>query len=506
MKFSRRSQIAAAAIAAAMALTGCSSGGETGSPDQDLALNLSIQSPPSNFSIGNWSGGDATLFLSVYDSLVSLDLEGQIVPSIATSWKYSDDGKTLTFALRAGMNFTDGTPVDAAAVAASLNAALKGASSSAQLGAVAEVEAPDDSTVVLTLSRPDASLLPSLAGVSGGVGATDDLTAESSKLEPVGSGAYLLDKAKTTVGSLYTLTRNPDNWNVDAYPYETVSIRVIQDSTAAQNALKTGQLDFAGITPDLVSQFPTNEFTSGTSLPTAVGALWLVDRAGTIVPALADLRVRQAINMAVDRETIATNLTPGSSTASNQVLSPSGLAFDDDALDTYSYDLDAARDLMADAGYADGFDVTMPSTPISTLYDSTVSQQLADIGIRVTYENVPFQDFYSKVFAGNYGMFFMYNGFSGSDAQDVNASLQGLFNPFNSTSEELQTLIDAANAAPADEQGAAFRAVNNFFIDEAWFSPVSYATGTWVASNDLTYTPPVVGSQNVLPFRPATSN
>jgi peptide/nickel transport system substrate-binding protein len=487
----------AVAIAAGLVLTGCAAP-EPSAPTGPQTLNLSVQAPPSDFSVGNWTGGDPTLLLSIYDTIVGVDGKGAIVPAIAESWEYSDDSLTLTFTIREGQKFSNGEIVDAAAVAASLQQSRQGASSSANLASIADVTAPDDTTVVVTLAEPDAALLTLLGGAAGVVGAPSVLTAESSTLEPVGSGAYTLDKAATTVGSVYSLTRNDDNWNADAYPFETVKMTVIADDTAALNALKAGQLDYGRISEAQIAQFPESEYTTGESLPAAVGGLWLVDRAGDIVPALADVRVRQAINMALDRDSIASNLTEGAF-PTTQIYSPTGEAYSKDLEETYPFDVEAAKGLMAEAGYADGFEITMPSTVISQVYDATISQELSEIGITVNYETVPFQDFYSKVFGGNYAMYFMFNGFSGNDAQDTNSVMGGVFNPFGTTTPELDELLDAANAAPLDEQGEAFAAVNEYLVDEAWFAPISYATGVWVATNRITFTPPV-SQHDVLPF------
>lgn len=508
MKLSTRFRLVAIATvaAAAVALTGCStpsSGGDS-DPDTPQTLELSLNAPPANFQIGNWAGGDSTLFLSVYDTLMYAEVDGSITPGLAESYEYSDDRMTLTFDLRDGATFTDGSPVDAAAVVASLEASRAGSSTAGLLTSITNVEALDDSTVVLTLSEPDASIIPLLTGISGAIGAPDVLAAESSQLTPVGSGPYVLDETKTTVGSTYTLTKNDEYWDADTYPFETVVFTIIQDPTAAQNALQAGQLDYAGVpSADVLKQFNESKFVTGSNRAGNVATLWLVDREGSVVPGLADVRVRQAINLALDREGIAAALNPGTNTATNQVFSPDGEAYSEELSDMYAFDVEEARSLMADAGYADGFAVTMPSTVVSTSYESVLSQALGDIGITVTWETVPFQDFYSKVYGGNYGMFFMVKGPSVADSQDANAVLSTVFNPFNSTTPELEELLATANSADEDQQGPAFRAVNEYLLDNAWFAPISLISGFYVHTKDVDYTPPFVNGLTVKPWSPA---
>ena len=506
MKITRVIRAAAALAIAGLALTACSSGGGQKSAS-DAALNISISAPPSNFQIGNWSGGEAYLYTGVYDTIFRQDNDGSIKPEIAESWDYSTDRTQLTLHIRAGMKFTDGTPVDAAAVAASLNASRAGTSTSQNLASITAVSATDASTVLITLSAPDASLVPNLSGTIGAVGATSVLTADSSKLNPVGSGPYILDKDATTVGSSYVLTRNPDYWDTTSYPYKKVVVKVLADATATQNALLSGQIDVigTGITPAVLKQFPTSKFNSGENTPVAFGALWLVDRAGSVVPALADERVRQAINLVFDRDSIAKNLTGEGSGPTNQVFNPVGTAFDKDLLTETPYDVNQAKTLMAEAGYANGFTVTMPSTVVSTSFEPTITQSLADINITVNWESVQFQDFYPKVLSGNYGMFFMYNGFAGSDPVDTNANLSGIFNPFNTTTPELQTLLATANAASDQDQPAAYQAVNKYFVDNSWYAPLNYSTGFWVSSKAVTYTAPVHYANNLLPFAPSSN-
>jgi peptide/nickel transport system substrate-binding protein len=504
MKKQHSFRAAVAAVAALLMMAGCA-GQETPDATTKTSLSLSVQAPTADMSVGNFTGGDPTIFLAVYDRLVTQNLVGEVTPSIAESWEYSEDNTVLTFAIRAGQTFSNGEVLDADAVVQSIEASRVGAASAPQFASIESIAARDESTVVITLTHPDGSLIYQLAGTSGVVAAPSILGTEGAKLDPVGSGPYVLDKDSSTVGSVYQLKKNPDHWNADAYLFETVEVSVIDDPTAVQNALKTGQLDFATLSsPDLVSQFPTSDFTSGTSNPTAVGGLFLVDREGLVVPALADVRVRQAINLAIDREMIAEKLTPGTGTATVQMASLIGQAYDPSLNEEYAYDVDRAKDLMAEAGYADGFSVTMPSTVLSQTFDATIAQQLSDIGITVNYETVPFQDLYAKLYAGAYGMFWLYNGYAGSDAKDLTQILAGSFNPQATTTPELEDLLATANAAPLEEQGEAFAGVNKYYVDEAWFAPVTAATGMWVASNSITYTPPAVYGDTLLAWQPAS--
>ncbi|MGA1836502.1 ABC transporter substrate-binding protein [Herbiconiux sp. 11R-BC] len=504
MKFRHGAATIAIAAAALLVLSGCGASGAVPAGAAKTTLNLSVQAPTADLSVGNFTGGDPSIFLAVFDRLVTQGVDGALEPGIAESWEYTAGNTVLTFHIRDGQTFSDGEALNADAVVQSIEVARTGAASAAQLSAIESVAASDESTVVITLSRPDGALIYQLAGTNGVIAAPKTLGTEASKLDPIGSGPYVLDQAGSTVGSVYLLKKNPDHWNAAAYKFESVKVAVIADPTAVQNALKTGQLDFGTLSsPDLLSQFPESDFHSGTSNPSAVGGLFIVDRKGLVVPALADIRVRQAINLAIDRDTIVSKLTPGVGTPTSQMASPIGEAYDESLTEEYAYNVDKAKQLMADAGYADGFSLTMPSTVLSQTFDATIAQQLSDIGITVNYETVPFQDLYAKLYAGAYGMFWLYNGYGGSDAKDMTQILAGSFNPQGTTTPELEALLATANSASLDDQGAAYGAVNKYYVDNAWFAPVTAATGIWVASNAIDYTSPVVYGESILAWQPA---
>ncbi|MCQ6271446.1 ABC transporter substrate-binding protein [Pseudarthrobacter sp. R1] len=507
MRIALAMKTAAIAVMASLAISACTAGNghDSGNKDKEDTLHLALNTPPTSFAIGEWAGGEQYLATAVYDTIVTLaPTVDKFQPGIAEAWEYNTDRTRLTLNIRKGMTFTDGAPVDAAAVVASLEAARKGPASSQSLASVSAVEATDESTVLVELSRPDGALLYNLSTSVGSVGSPKVLTAESSKLEPVGSGPYVLDKEATKVGDIYVLVRNEDHWNAEAYPFERVEAKLLQDSAAARNAFRAGQVDVYGEKKEALKQYAASQFNQGEAPPGNMAALWLVDREGKVVPALADQRVRLAINMAFDRESIAKNLVETGDGATNQVFSPISETFDKELLDKTPYDVKRARELMAEAGYADGFNVTMPSNFATTTYEPIVSQALSEIGITVNWEPVPFQDFFAKVFGGSYGMFFMFSPISGIDAKDADAALNGAFNPFQSTTPKLQELIAAANAAPEDKQTEAYRAINEYFVDQAWFAPLSSPSGFWVSSKDLKTVPlQGVPSINLLGYEPA---
>jgi len=212
--------------------------------------------------------------------------------------------------------------------------------------------------------------------------------------------------------------------------------------------------------------------------------LVIADRAGDVVPALGDVRVRQAINMAFDKQAIVDNVIAGHGAPTSQVFAEASDAFDPALQDAYTYDVDAAKALMEEAGYGDGFEITMPETQILPALNPIIVQQLGQIGIKVNYETVPPDSVIQQFLSGAFPMYFMSLG-SQSAGEDVQKLLTptGPWNTSKSEDPELQALIDAAAlATPGEEQAAAFRAVNQWVVDNAWFAPI-YRIDTIIASD-----------------------
>ncbi|RXZ67046.1 ABC transporter substrate-binding protein [Agromyces albus] len=487
----RTVRLAVAALVAGLALTGCSAPEpQNGGGEGEQTLRLALSAAPTDLSIGNGITGDPTIYLAVYDRIVHRHGD-QLEPGIAESWEYNADRTQLTLNIREGLKFSSGNALDAAAVAANIEAVRTIPATTQLVSAVSGVEAPDPSTVVVTLSRPDASILPNLAEALGAVGDPEVLGEDSSKLAPIGSGPYILNTEKSKTGSLYVLDRNEDYWDVESFDFEHVEIQAIPDPAAVQNALLAGQIDYGNVGADVVSQFKDNPKFHVGDTTGGFPILALIDRTGSIVPALGDVRVRQAINHAINRDEIVEKLLFGQGTPTNQMFNPQYGAFDEGLLEKGEYDLDAAKKLMADAGYADGFELTMPSNFLTAYYEPTLTQSLGDLGITVTWEPVQFTDLYPKVFGGSYGAFFIYGAGYPFPAQDANASLTGIFNPFGYTTPELDALVAAANAADESEQDAAFKKVNAYLVDQAWFAPLNVGKSSFVTTAEVEFDPTV---------------
>ena len=201
--------------------------------------------------------------------------------------------------------------------------------------------------------------------------------------------------------------------------------------------------------------------------------LLLLDRAGSMNPALGDVKVRQAINYAFDREGMLQAVNNGFGTVTEQIFPKSSPAYDP-ALDTYySYDPAKAKSLLAEAGYPNGFELEMPSTTLvgTTVFD-LIAQQLGDVGITVKYTDVG-NDFINAILAPKYPATWMQLQEDPNEWQVAKFSISpdGVFNPFHYTDATVDGYLTTIQNGTDAERGAAAKELNAYIVEQAWFAP-----------------------------------
>ncbi|MBA8989038.1 peptide/nickel transport system substrate-binding protein [Curtobacterium pusillum] len=480
MKLSSRTAVALAAAAALLALAGCSSagtanttgtGGTTKGGTLTIAAAVDVKSfDPAQAHIGHYLQYDQP----VYDSLLRRKADGTLVPMLATKWKYNDDDTVLTLTLRKDVEFSDGTKLDARAVKTNLDRFRSGNGPDAStLAQVSEVAATDATTVVITLKAPDPSLLDYLGNADGFIASPKAIDAGNIATKPIGSGPYTLDTSKTVAGSSYTFVKRAGYWDPSLQVYDTIVIKPILDSTATLNALISGQVDAALLTAKTEPQAKNAGFTEY-KYGTDWQGLLIFDRDGKTVPALADERVRQAINYAVDKKTLLTQVGKGLGTVTNQVFGPTTSAYDKSLDDTYPYDPEKAKSLLAEAGYSNGFTVTMPTVSglIDPALQAAIGQNLGDVGITVKWDNVAAADFIADITQGKYPMTW-FSLFQGSPWVASNQILtpNATYNPFHTTDPKVEELIAKVQSGSDADQAAAAKDLNEYVTEQAWFAP-----------------------------------
>lgn len=489
-----RRAVAALAVVPLLALAACSGGGggsddapSTGGGSGPTTLALGVTRSPSTLDpIQLSTGTDTLIWGGIYDTVLVIGPEGELVPQMAESYEYNEDGTELTVTLRDDLTFSTGEPATAQDYAATLEYIRETpGSGQALMSNVASVEAPDDVTTVITFTQNDTTFLYDMTNRLGIIAEPDLMTEESYGLEPIGAGPYVLDTDQSQAGTTYVLTKRDDHWNADAYPFEQVTVRVIQDATATENALRSGELDIAAVQAQSIPQFTEPQFTVLKRPTTNMVFLDITDRDGTIQPALADVRVRQAINMAFDRDAMVESLGYGIGAPTQQMFFPTADGHDPELDSTYAYDPEGARELLADAGYPDGFAIDMPSTVYTTTFEPTVSQALADIGISVNWVSVPPQDTVNALLSGTYPMVMWFSAVQPGPSLVQDAfGLGSLLNPLRTTDPELQPMLDeAAQVVGVDEGSDVYQEINRWAVENAWFAPL-YLTGESFASRE----------------------
>lgn len=388
--------VSAALAAGALLLTACSPGTDpspagSGPADADASVAIRLVLEPSNLDIRQTAGAalDQILVDNVYQGLVGRTAEQEIVPVLASDYTVSPDGLTYTFTLRDGVTFHDGQALTPDDVVWSLTTHRDTPewTDSARLSKVSSIAA-DGQTITLTLSEPDSSLLWSLTGRAGLIFKQGDSVDYATKEN--GTGPFVLDSWRQ--GDSITFTRYDAYWGDPAGVGEVV-FDYIPDNQAALNAALAGEVDvLTGFDATLKDQVEAGGgFTLQTGPSTDKGVLAMNQTSGP----LADQRVRQAIRQAIDHDAFVQALGAG------QTLSGPIPELDpgyQDLSDVAPYDLEAARALLADAGY--------PTLDLSlTIYNDyppLIAQLLVadlnEVGITLTVKSVDFPTWIADVY------------------------------------------------------------------------------------------------------------
>ena len=447
----RRTSLAAAALLAtgALLLTACSAE-QTPAPttsavaDPDASVALRLVSEPGNLDIRETAGAalDQLLIDNVYQGLVSRTAEQDIVPALASDYEVSPDGLTYTFTVREGVVFHDGQPLTPQDVVWSLTQVRDTASyrDSARLAGVTGIAA-NGQDVVLTLAAPDSSLLWNLTGRAGLVLKEGDTT--DRKTAANGTGPFTLASWKQ--GDSVTLARFADYWGDPAGAAEVV-FAYIPETQAALNAALAGEVDVVtGFDANLTEQIEANgDFTVEVGASTDKGTLAMNADEGP----LADVKVRQAIRQAIDHDAIVEALGAGQTQYGPIPELDPGY---EDLAELVPHDPDAARELLAEAGYDDDLELSLT---LPSFYGTTVSQilvsNLHDVGITLQVNAVEFSSWLNDVYMnGDYELSFVLH----TEARDF----ENWANPdyyFGYDDAEVQELF-AQSLAATDEAEAA---------------------------------------------------
>ena len=378
-----------------------------GSQPEKKVLEFALQGNPDTLDPHKTAGTLTFQTLkSIYDTLVEPDPTGKLVPALAEKWVISSDGLTWTFTLRRGVKFHNGDTLSSADVKATFERLMKEETASpkrADYAAVTAVEAPDSATVVIRLSQPYSPLLATLASGWSAILPKSLIDAgHDFANQPVGTGPYRF--VEWVRDSRVVLEKNPEYWMEGLPKLDGVNINIITEQTVAVQGLLSGQLDVAyRIDPDAVPQL---EASPDTKVETRLTALTLVMSINCSRPDLNDLRVRQAINYAIDKQKVLDTVYGGGKIIGTFMDYDN--AYYKDFTNLYPYDPAKARQLLKEAGVGQDrvFELFLPQNyELHVKAGEMYQAMLTEVGMNVQIKLVDWSTWLSDVYSqANYDL------------------------------------------------------------------------------------------------------
>lgn len=442
---------------AAAALTACGSGspadagaGAGGSGASGGTVRWGWALPTSwdpVFSSAGWDVHDLSL---VYAALTKLDAHGNPVPALASSWSYNSTGDQVTFTLRPGLTFTDGTKLDATAVKQSLDRGRTDPKSlvAPQLVHIASVAAPDPATVVLHLTQPDYQIPSLLAGKTGMIVSPAAFTGDATALatRPVGAGPFQL--VSYTQNEKAVLRRNPGYWDAASVKLDGFEVYPLPDASTVVAALQSGQYN--------VAQIP------GSQVAAAKAAGLEVQVIPSMVVAVLDVNITKApfddpdtalaLQYAVDRQALVKTQQFGYGSVSDQPFPPGYVGHDPASDGLYSYDPAKAKQLLAKALAAGPVELTL-TTSVAEGLPEQLQAQLQAVGFKVKIDVIPEAQATEIVYVQHSQAVFT-DQFAGRDsaaqAFQVLFGTEGLMNPGRRAPAALNAAVAKVSATPLD--------------------------------------------------------
>lgn len=499
----RRGILQASGLAAFATLfvSACESDGGQQPTGAGKTLTIGQQLPPNSLDPVKANGALQMYVWPAYDPLIYKAPDGQLQPRLAASWGYVGTGnRVFEMKLRPNVTFSDGSPLTAAVVKANIEYAKRaGAEVSPRLMSIASVEAVDDLMVRLNLSAP-FPLLPDLftQAIQSGNMISGEALKQPGKLatQSFGAGPYVLDPNATVAGDHYAYTPNPRYWDKSAVHYQKVVIKVLPNPNTALAAIKTGQADVIQGAATTVAAATQAGLQIGHA-PVSFHGLAFADRTGALVPALGDVRVRQAINYALDREKLTKGVLGSSfGTPAQQIVAPGMDGYNEATF--YSYDPAKAKGLLAAAGYPDGFKLRVLSFATLDLLTQAIADDLAKVGVQLELTSRSDPTAYTKDLAsGKFPAFAIGYGMNpiAIMGQGLFLPQAALFNPRKSSDQQIIAWYNQALAADNNTRAELDKKIVARLAEQAWFAPVAY-------SPQLVYSRPTVAAVQLTAGRP----
>jgi len=379
------------AVTGILAVDSCSAdssttGTSSGDANQTLAVGLVAEPASLDFTKNDGAAIPQALLYNVYEGLVKLNDDGEIIPDLATSWKVSGDRRTYTFDLVAGAKFSNGSAFTAQDAAFSINRVKTGWTISLKqaMDVVQDVKAVSPTRLRVTLNKPSNDWLYRMTTRVGAMFSRTGV--DKLATSPVGTGPYTLKTWNR--GDSISLQRNDSYWGKKPF-FQTVNLKYFKDPTALNNALLTGTINVIGTVqaPESLRQFtgnPKYDVIEGTTNGEVVLSL------NNGKAPFTDKRVRQAVRHAIDHKALLDTCWAGRGTLIGSMVPPTDPWYED-LTGLYPYDVSRARTLLADAGKTGvTLRLRVPSLPYAVSCGQVVKSQLEQAGFTVHLDQLEF--------------------------------------------------------------------------------------------------------------------
>ena len=378
-----------------IALCACS-GGKAGSADADSLITIGIPQDLDDSLDPHVAEGAGTreVLFNVFEGLVKPNSNGDLIPAVASDYNINEDGTVYTFTLREGVKFHNGKKVTVQDVKASLDKCAgteSGEPLVAAFSAVKEINTPDDKTIEVVLKESDTDFLPNLTAA---ILPADHLDAST---EPVGTGPYKY--VSRSPQENIVLESFDDYWGEKA-KIKTVVLKIVADGDTIVMNLEGGSIDLMARLSTTQAAQLSDKFDIYEGTMNLVQALYI----NNSVEPFNNAKVRQALCYAVDVQEIMDFVSDGKGTETGSSMFPAfGKYYMKELNDTYNTDIDKAKQLLAEAGYPDGFEFTIT---VASNYQQHVDtaqvlkEQFKKIGVTANINLVEWDTWLNDVYIG----------------------------------------------------------------------------------------------------------